>query len=240
MFKLIFEARRLVRRAFRGSEEYSCLSGSVATGTATTGSDIDLLVVLRDDVGWGDAITGREAFTRGYVELHRRYRRPPDLEWPGEVLYAKDLGVALCGACFDIDRNTGSVSWSHPSVSYRFWVSMVATGIPLTGHRRFAADAERSAEIIAGHARSAAHPEYVPSVTHRLEVLRAIGVEKEDLLACPRLLRRVLADGPAALRSECVGGPARAQPVLDAHLQRWRRTAMRSWLDGVGEGRPPL
>lgn len=151
----------LFRDATSGIEEvfgdlavFSCLTGSALDATATwTSSDIDLVVVLRNEVDHEDALPIRDLFTRFYTSLHRYHDHTPDYQWPGEVLYQCDLDDALRGATFrrnsqpDATPRLCTNDWP-----YRYWVSMVATGIPLTGALAFRCYAQCCARLIAAHA----------------------------------------------------------------------------------------
>lgn len=151
----------LLRHATSGIEEifgdraiFSCLTGSALDATLTSPkSDIDLVIVLRNDVDQGEALAIRAVFTRFYTNFHRHHGYVPDYQWPGEVLYQCDLDDALRGAAFswkselEVAPSLCTNDWP-----YRYWVSMVATGIPLTGAPAFRYYARCCASLIAMHA----------------------------------------------------------------------------------------
>ena len=151
----------LLRDATSGIEDifgdraiFSCLTGSALDATATSpSSDIDLVIVLRNDVDQGEALAIRAMFTRFYTSFHRGHGYVPDYQWPGEVLYQCDLDDALRGATFrrnsqpDATPRLCTNDWP-----YRYWVSMVTTGIPLTGALTFRCYAQSCARLIAAHA----------------------------------------------------------------------------------------
>ncbi|WP_280379490.1 nucleotidyltransferase domain-containing protein [Nocardia wallacei] len=133
---LIAAATAAVQDAFGTIPVFSCLTGSTATGTDTTDSDIDLFVVLPNHLPLDEAVRRRETFTRNYIHLHATFGRPPDLQWPGEVCYTTDLDAAINGGAFDLDSEP-ALRLCSPDDPYRYWVSMSATGIALTGHTEF-------------------------------------------------------------------------------------------------------
>jgi len=130
---LLEECRAAIARASntsRASIWFSALTGSVAQRSATAESDIDILVVLKDDSSTEQAWAFREAFTAEYVRLHLSTGRVPDLEWPGEVIGPRELEATLHGAAFASADPLEPVSADVP---FRYWLSMFACCIPLTG-----------------------------------------------------------------------------------------------------------
>lgn len=152
--ELHLDAASGVETVFGGMAVFSCLTGSILDAPLNSNaSDIDLLVVLRDDIELEDAVIARGGFTRFYLGLHRRFGRAPDLEWPGEVLYQRDIDDALRGATFDRVRTLGAAPELCPlDQPYRYWISMVATGLPLTGVEAFECYAQRCARLVTTHA----------------------------------------------------------------------------------------
>ncbi|NLT56878.1 MAG: hypothetical protein GXX79_20405 [Actinomycetales bacterium] len=148
---LLTDATTVVKDSFDGKESFSCLTGGIVSGTATGTSDIDLVVVLPAHIPLAEAMRFREAFTRHYVDLHRRHHRTPDLDWPGEVLYTTDLAAALDGAVFLDHRPETPLSLCPPDQPYRYWISMIATGVALTHPAAFEDAAIRCAAAIANH-----------------------------------------------------------------------------------------
>jgi predicted nucleotidyltransferase len=237
--KLLEDATRTVRHAFGGQEVFSCLTGSIASGTATPASDIDLLVVLPDHLPLAEASAGREIFTRLYVDLHRRHRRTPDLRWPGEVLFAADLDTALAGGVFVLDDATGRLTLCQADQPYRYWVSMIAAGVPLSHPTAFERAAHRCATTIVRHLLSeiAAGVSRLPSVEDvtgsslwhdwglRAPARRTAGstaLASEIDAAC----RRIWRDGPGVLenwRSQ-LHRPTTAPP-LEQWAARWSSAA---------------
>ncbi|MCX4093186.1 nucleotidyltransferase domain-containing protein [Nocardia sp. alder85J] len=135
---LVDAATAAVHDAFAGTPVFACLTGSAATDTDTLDSDIDLLVVLPDDLPIAQATQRREAFTRNYIHLHALFERSPDLQWPGEVCYAADLDAGIAGGAFDLQTGP-QLRLCPEDRPYRYWVSMGATGIPLTGRAVYTA-----------------------------------------------------------------------------------------------------
>lgn len=157
---LASDACTVLNESFRSTEVFACLTGSTLDGPAANpGSDIDLLIVLPDDVSLAQAVHGRTLFTRRYIDLHHAHNRTPDHDWPGEVLYLRDLHAALNGATFGPTPQEGAppplCSRDQP---FRYWVSMIATGIPLTGAPQFQAYAAECAQLIARHATHSLRP----------------------------------------------------------------------------------
>lgn len=151
---LFRDATAGIEKIFGERALFSCLTGSVLDAIATwPSSDIDLVVVLRNDVDYRDALAIRAMFTRFYTSLHRNHGHVPDYQWPGEVLYQCDLDDALRGAAFswkselEVTPSLCTNDWP-----YRYWVSMVATGIPLIGAPAFRYYARCCASLIAMHA----------------------------------------------------------------------------------------
>lgn len=153
----------LLRDAISGIEAifgdmavFSCLTGSTLDAASTSpSSDVDLVIALRNDVDHEDALAIRTMFTRFYTSFHRHHGHVPDYQWPGEVLYQRDLDDALQGATFS--RNS-QLDTAPPLCTndrpYRYWVSMVATGIPLTGAPAFEHYAQSCARLVATHAKA--------------------------------------------------------------------------------------
>lgn len=142
---LLAESRAAIARAANSSGasiSFAALTGSIAQRSATAESDIDILVVLEDDSGTEQAWAFREAFTAEYVRLHVKTGRSPDLEWPGEVIGPHELKATLDGAAFTSADPLEPVSADVP---YRYWLSMLACGVPLTG----AVDASNASTALA-------------------------------------------------------------------------------------------
>jgi hypothetical protein len=146
-----------VEAIFGAMALFSCVTGSSADASAESPrSDIDLVVVLHDHVDLDSALSVRAEFTHFYMRLHRDYGYTPDLKWPGEVLYRRDLDDALRGATFSRTARPDAVPTlcAHDQ-PYRYWVSMIATGIPLTGTEPFTSYAQACAILLAKHAAAA-------------------------------------------------------------------------------------
>ncbi|WP_162830000.1 hypothetical protein [Amycolatopsis palatopharyngis] len=159
------EATSGVEAIFGAMALFSCVTGSSADSLSESPrSDIDLVVVLHDHVDLHSALSARAEFTRFYIGLHRDYGYTPDLKWPGEVLYRRDLDNALRGATFARAARPDAVPplCTHDQ-PYRYWVSMIATGIPLTGTEPFTSYAQACAILLAKHATAAlANETYEP------------------------------------------------------------------------------
>lgn len=154
---LLADITAIVTSICRGQAAYSCLTGSIATGTDRPTSDIDIVVVLADHTPLADAIALREQFTRAYLDLHHRHHRPPDLTWPGEVCYHRDIDNAVAGGAFTLDTATTPLKPCPPHQSHRYWVSMIATGIPTTNPHTFGPTARRCARTVVRHVLSTGH-----------------------------------------------------------------------------------
>lgn len=151
---LLRDATSGIKEIFGDRAVFSCLTGSAVDGTAICpSSDIDLVIVLRNDVAQSEVLAIRAMFTRFYAIFHRHHGYVPDYQWPGEVLYQSDLDDALRGATFRRNSQPDAVprlctnDWP-----YRYWVSMVATGMPLTGTPAFRRYAQSCARLMATHA----------------------------------------------------------------------------------------
>lgn len=146
-----------IEAIFGDMASFSCLTGSALEATFNSSdSDVDLVVVLRDDAELLEALAARTEFTSFYVRLHHEHGHVPDLEWPGEVLYQRELDDALQGAVFEAEpRSATAPALCAEDQPYRYWVSMVATGCPLTGAEAFERYAETCARLIAVHAAGA-------------------------------------------------------------------------------------
>ncbi|MFF3569230.1 nucleotidyltransferase domain-containing protein [Nocardia jiangxiensis] len=149
---LVEAATAAVVDAFADTPVFACLTGSSANDTDTVDSDIDLLVVLPNDLPVTEAAQRREAFTRNYIHLHTLFGRTPDLQWPGEVCYAADLDAGIAGGAFDLDSGP-RLRLCADDRPYRYWVSMAANGIPLTGHAAFAGYTTQCAATLLNHIR---------------------------------------------------------------------------------------
>ncbi len=146
------DLRAAVTRAFRGAEEFSCLAGSRAHGRHHPGSDIDVVVVLPDSITPKRALDARAAFTHEYIELHLRHGAPPDLRWPGEVLQLRDLHVGLAGNAFTLPApDDGPLELCELEQPYRYWISMLATGVAITNEHAFRSASAACTSAIANH-----------------------------------------------------------------------------------------
>lgn len=152
-----YDAAAGIEAIFGDMATLSCLTGSALESTPNSSdSDVDIVVVLRDDAELQEALTARTEFTSFYVRLHHEHGYVPDLEWPGEVLYQRELEDALQGAAFDANpRSTTAPALCTEDQPYRYWVSMVATGCPLTGAEIFEGYAESCAKLVAVHSAAA-------------------------------------------------------------------------------------
>lgn len=128
--------RQLVATSFGGAEEYALLCGSLAQGAASPTSDIDVLVAVRDDVPLARAQEMRARFEQGYRQLHQDLGRTPDEQWPGEVMYARDAHRAVRGSALLFED--GQLTIAHESLPFRYWLSMQASGQPLSSPARSA------------------------------------------------------------------------------------------------------
>lgn len=129
MRRLIAACRDAVVDSCGDAVSYAFLTGSFAQGAAHRGSDIDITVVLKDDVPKARVRDLRSAFEYAYLELHEAFTRPPDLEWPGEVLYDAEAMEALqsSGLLF----TDGVLNIAPHDAPFRFWLSMHAVCVPL-------------------------------------------------------------------------------------------------------------
>ncbi|BAJ29149.1 MULTISPECIES: hypothetical protein [Kitasatospora] len=125
------EIKALADRVPAGRASFVILTGSAVDRSGPAG-DIDLVVVLRDEVPLEEAVDLRVAFSAEYARLHRRFDRHPDLEWPGEVLFARDLRTARRGAAFRRDPS-GVILPGPLDEPWRYWISMVASGTAVRG-----------------------------------------------------------------------------------------------------------
>jgi len=154
--KLLQDTAAIIEDVFASAELFSCITGSVLDPDTRSGSDIDIVVVLPAAVPVPRALALRAEFTRRYVALHHTHQRTPDLTWPGEVLYLDDLHHALNGAAFARNPHGGDTPELCPDDQpYRYWISMIATGHPLTGPAAFEQNADACADLIARHATAA-------------------------------------------------------------------------------------
>lgn len=147
---LILAATAAVHDAFGDAPVFSCLTGSTATDSDAPDSDIDLLVVLPNELPVAEAIQQREIFTHNYIRLHTTFNRTPDLQWPGEVCYATDLDDAINGGAFDLASGP-KLRLCPDDQPYRYWTSMCATGIPLTGSAAFTDYSTRCLATLINH-----------------------------------------------------------------------------------------
>ncbi|WP_280453477.1 nucleotidyltransferase domain-containing protein [Nocardia cyriacigeorgica] len=147
---LIVAATAAIDDAFGDTPLFSCLAGSTATDSDTSDSDIDLLVVLPNQLSVAEARQQRENFTRNYIRLHTAFGRAPDLQWPGEVCYASDLDDAISGGAFDL-ATVPQLRLGPEDQPYRYWASMCAAGIPLTGSAAFTDYSTRCLAMLINH-----------------------------------------------------------------------------------------
>lgn len=104
-----------------GLERVICflVVGSMARKTDNLESDIDMLLIV-DSVALKDEIEPR--FRKLYFGLHRELGRPPDIEYPGELIavaeYCNSINAAMC------TRVTRSVS-SIRTYDAIVWSSML-------------------------------------------------------------------------------------------------------------------
>ncbi len=210
-----------IEAIFGDATEFSCLTGSCIDSTANSDrSDLDLVVVLRDNIELVEALTFRAEFTRFYIRLHQDHDRAPDLKWPGEVLYRSELDDALHGATFkDSGRSITAPTLCGPDKPYRYWVSMVATGIPLTGAAAFTPYAEASARLLATHAAMMLASERKTDSKHYWATTWHLPVPTETNRAW-RIARQTPDDRDILQAHE----PA-ATPKLERYAERWSRFA---------------
>ncbi|MFJ4097487.1 hypothetical protein ACIPYS_38495 [Kitasatospora sp. NPDC089913] len=110
---------------------FACLTGSSLDGAAP-GRDIDVIAVLRDETPPAAAVGMRLGFSTGYARLHARFGLRPDPDWPGEVLFARDLATGWAGAAFRRD-STGAIRPGPLEEPWRYWISMVVGGTAVRG-----------------------------------------------------------------------------------------------------------
>lgn len=248
MMPIAGDVAALVRSAFGGREVFSCLTGSIAAGTAAATSDIDIVVVLDDQVPVPAAYTMRIAFTRAYLDLHRRYDRHPDRDWPGEVCYLRDLSAAINGAAFipghDVPHPIG------PECSFHYLLAMVATGLPTTGHKEFSYHARQCATALARYAflSAASNVADRASVEALLESCETMWHLPPSATNTGTLLHAAVEMGLATygLRGDCPlrawkarSCPNNTMPALDRHIHLWRAIANGTescWATSSGDG----
>ncbi|CAL9576101.1 hypothetical protein SUDANB95_04899 [Actinosynnema sp. ALI-1.44] len=236
-----------VSRAFHGAELCSAMAGSTVAGTVSATSDIDVVVVLPDRLPLRRAVTAREHFTQQYVALHKDLGRTPDLEWPGEVLYAGDAVAGMRGAAFDLSAADEGLVMSAAEEPYRYWISMIATGHAATGGDAFERCARWCAHVMARHVLLSGPVEgrvdrpLTPSVA---TVLRSRAWSEDWGLgeaevrgrlaeAVSREVRQLRERGVQDLLEwrDSLRNPS-SRPVLDEDISRWRDVARAAHLGG--------
>ncbi|MFI2279625.1 nucleotidyltransferase domain-containing protein [Nocardia beijingensis] len=220
---LIAAATAAVFDAFGDAPVFSCLAGSTATDSDTPDSDIDLLVVLPNELPAAEAIQQREKFTHNYIRLHTTFDHTPDLQWPGEVCYASDLDDAINGGAFDLA--TGAQLRLCPDDQpYRYWASMCAAGIPLTGSGAFTDYSTRCAATLINHIEF----NRLAGTTPSGQQPHIHPPELAEWRISPTLTAGYIArtGAPESLRAwrRSLREPS-DQPCLDTWIERWRSIA---------------
>lgn len=82
-----------LKRIFGRNLVMSFVGGSVANGTARKNSDIDLFVCVRQRIDYEV-----QSFRTWYFDIHAAHGRPPDGEFPGEVVTEEELHRSLSAA----------------------------------------------------------------------------------------------------------------------------------------------
>ncbi|WP_327116424.1 nucleotidyltransferase domain-containing protein [Nocardia sp. NBC_01730] len=221
---LILAATAGVHDAFGDAPVFSCLTGSTATDSDTPDSDIDLLVVLPNELPVAEAIKQREIFTHNYIRLHTTFERTPDLKWPGEVCYAADLDTAINGGAFDLASGP-RLCLCPDDQPYRYWISMSAAGIPLTGSAAFTEYSTRCAATLLNHIEfnkrfastptSERHPHIDPPEWAEWRISPTFAARYNARIAPQR--------SPLPWRRQL--REPRQQPRLDFWVTRWRNLA---------------
>ena len=246
------ELAAAVTRIFGPRSKASWLSGSFAYEGAQPGrSDIDVIVVLRDDAAMpADAATLDlvRAFVDEYLSAHARYGLDPDLEFPGEYLTPRmiDEVIAWRGLAHEGDLPAdgfppveSSDYWlGRPDRWFNAWLSETAFSRFLTGSRDYhaAVKTEAWATIL------------------RFLLLRAerSSLALDDLWDCldqfglkPRYPAFPTVERPWVMRALArLEAKAEADLAGDAVAPRMER--LRAWADGIraaiagGEGHGPL
>ncbi|NEW36420.1 hypothetical protein GV791_28235 [Nocardia cyriacigeorgica] len=221
---LIIAATEAVYDAFGDAPVFSCLTGSAATDSDTSDSDIDLLVVLPNELPAAEAFPRREKFTRNYIRLHTPFDRTPDLQWPGEVCYAADLDAAINGGAFDLTSRP-QLRLCPEDQPYRYWASMCTAGTPLTGSAAFTDYSTQCLATLINHIEfntlcagppiSGQQPDIDPPELAEWGVKPTVTAGH---LACT--------GEPEAVRAwrRSLQEPS-SQPRLDSWIERWRRLA---------------
>lgn len=234
---IVADVTALVRSVFGGREVFSCITGSTAAGTTTATSDIDIVVVLDDQLPVARAHAMRVDFTLAYLDLHRRHDRPPDRNWPGEVCYLRDLDAAINGAAFTAGHD--ALHPAGPDCSFRYWLAMVATGLPTTGREEFAHHARRCATTLARHAILAIGPNPTGRARRDVALATCETVWRLPPLTTPSgaMLRETL-DAELVVagqrghdplhRWRTHLAPPSATPALDRFISTWRTIAHRA------------
>jgi len=155
--KIMF--RKLVNKIFGGLIEYSFLGGSIAFGVDTNSSDIDCIVVLKDEVYKDIEIREKiKRFADGYVKLHHVLGRIPDLSFPGDIITVNQKEEAITGrglvykGKIELPPISENGDWDKQNVDYRVWLTEIAfaNNTFLTGNQhRFRTDSLRAVDTIA-------------------------------------------------------------------------------------------
>ncbi len=229
---LIDAATAAVIDAFADTPVFACLTGSAANDTDTHDSDIDFLVVLPNDLPLTQAAQQREVFTRNYIRLHTRYGRSPDLQWPGEVCYAADLDAGIAGGAFDLDTGP-RLRLCPDDRPYRYWVSMAATGIPLTGHTAFTSYTIQCGATILDHI---GYHRLLATGTMHEEPFQAAAPEWAEWKVDPTTIANRIPRCPVDRNADYGAWRTQLQaprrcPLLDQWIEHWRAVAINSHHD---------
>lgn len=125
-------------------------------------SDLDLLVVLPDDIPVELALEQRLRFTSWYIELHLALKAQPDLRWPGEVIYVRDLKSTMAGGAYR--AAPGELCLAPLTQPHRYWLTMVAaseTLVDAPAHRAASKEAWFSMIAYAIYRKHAAGAEWM-------------------------------------------------------------------------------
>ncbi|BEL07210.1 hypothetical protein Q0Z83_054010 [Actinoplanes sichuanensis] len=144
--ELVDVVAALTDGAFGAYLDFACLTGS-AVDRADPDADVDVIAVLKVATPPDEAVRMRLDFSAEYGRLHYRLGRRPDLEWPGEVAFASDVVSARTGAAFQRGRPSG-IEPAPLDTPWRYWISMVASGFPVSGFERHADEAGLCSQAI--------------------------------------------------------------------------------------------
>ena len=139
--------RAAVEEAYGPGAKAAWLSGSfVYRGEQSGRSDVDVVVVLRDDTAVpadAETLARVRAFVDAYLDVHARCGLDPDLDFPGEHVVPATIAEAIAWRGLAAEDGGGMVGRFAPVISGDYWIARPArwfhAWLSMTAFSRFLA-----------------------------------------------------------------------------------------------------